>query len=171
MSAKKDAEVARQIAELAKMSVAEMQARFLEVWGEPTTNRNRTQLRRRIAWKIQEIAYGGLSQEALKRAEELADIRFLRMRVPRGFKMPDEGGGTTVTKPFTPSAPPAELLPGTVLTREYQGRTLVVMVLDKGFEFEGQRYRSLTAIAQAVTGSHWNGRKFFGLGPAKSRKP
>ena len=170
MSAQKDAEVTRRIAELAGMSVGELQARFIEVWGEPTTNRNRTQLRRRIAWKIQEIAYGGLSKKALRRAEELADLRYLRVRVPRGFKMPDASTGATVKHAITPAAPPAELLPGTVLTREYNGRRLVVMVLEKGFEFEGQRYRSLTAIAKVVTGSHWNGRHFFGLGPAKAQK-
>ena len=44
------------------------------------------------------------------------------------------------------------------------------MVLDDGFEFEGKRYRSLTAVAKAATGSHWNGRHFFGLAPAKSKK-
>ena len=170
MSAQKDAEVARRIAELGGMGVGELQARFLEVWGEPTTNRNRTQLRRRIAWKIQEVAYGGLSKKALRRAAELADLRFLRVRVPRGFKAPDAGGGATHVYPFTPAAlPPAELLPGTVLTRGYQGRRLVVMVLDRGFEFEGRRFRSLTAIATAVTGAHWNGRHFFGLRPAKPR--
>ena len=69
-----------------------------------------------------------------------------------------------------PAAPPTELLPGTVLTRDYQGRRLTVMVLEKGFEFEGRRYRSLTAVAKAATGSHWNGRHFFGLGPAKPKR-
>ena len=125
---------------------------------------------KRIAWRIQARAYGGLSKRALRRAAELADLRFLRVRVPRGFKAPDAGGGATHVYPFTPAAlPPAELLPGTVLTRGYQGRRLVVMVLDRGFEFEGRRFRSLTAIATAVTGAHWNGRHFFGLRPAKPR--
>lgn len=53
--------------------------------------------------------------------------------------------------------------PGQMLVREYKGRRLVVRVLDSGFEFNGQPYRSLTAIAKAVTGQHWNGRLFFGL--------
>ena len=54
-------------------------------------------------------------------------------------------------------------MPGTKLTREYKGRTIVVTVLNDGYEFEGERYKSLSAIAKAVTGTHWNGHLFFGL--------
>src|SRR5438034_806350 len=53
--------------------------------------------------------------------------------------------------------------PGTVLTRPYRGRTIAVTVLESGFEYEGRRFDSLTAVAKAVTGSHWNGLEFFGL--------
>jgi hypothetical protein len=53
--------------------------------------------------------------------------------------------------------------PGTVLTRPYKGRTLAITVLEDGFEFDGRKYTSLTAIAKVVTGSHWNGMHFFGL--------
>jgi hypothetical protein len=52
-------------------------------------------------------------------------------------------------------------MPGTLLTREYKGQTIQVMVLDNGFEYEGQVYRSLSRIAKLVTGSHWNGYGFF----------
>jgi len=54
-------------------------------------------------------------------------------------------------------------MPGSVLRRNYQGREILVRVLEGGFEFEGRRYRSLSAIAKAVTGAHWNGMLFFGL--------
>lgn len=54
-------------------------------------------------------------------------------------------------------------IPGTVLAREYRGRLIEVTVLPKGFELDGQVYRSLSAAAKAVTGSHWNGLLFFGL--------
>jgi len=69
-----------------------------------------------------------------------------------------------VTKPFAPKRPRAVLLPGTVLTRVYKDETLVVTVLPTGFEFRGTVYRSLTAIAHAVTGSQWSGRHLFNLG-------
>ena len=54
-------------------------------------------------------------------------------------------------------------MPGTVLRRDYKGRTILVTVLDRGFEFEGEFFRSLSAVAQHITGAHWNGRLFFGL--------
>ncbi|MBC7835953.1 MAG: DUF2924 domain-containing protein, partial [Phycisphaerales bacterium] len=60
---------------------------------------------------------------------------------------------------------PAE---GTILRREYKGRDIVVRVLEDGFEHDGETYRSLSAIAKAVTGAHWNGPLFFGL--SKGRK-
>lgn len=53
--------------------------------------------------------------------------------------------------------------PGSMLSRTYKGRDLIVTILESGFEFEGRRYRSLSAIAKAVTGAHWNGMLFFGL--------
>ncbi len=53
--------------------------------------------------------------------------------------------------------------PGSFLRREYRGRDILVRVLDRGFEYDGRRYRSLSAIAKAVTGAHWNGLLFFGL--------
>jgi len=167
-AAKKDAEVARQTEELNHMTVGQLQVRWAEVWNEPSRSRNKRYLQKRIAWRIQALAYGGLSERALRRAEELVDETLLRVRPPKGFMAAGEAG-TTVTTKISP-APPAALVPGTVITREYNGRRLVVMVLDDGFEFEGKRFRSLTAIAKAATGSHWNGRHFFGLGPAKSKK-
>jgi hypothetical protein len=54
-------------------------------------------------------------------------------------------------------------MPGAVLTREYRGQTIQVTVLPEGFEYDGEVYRSLTAVAKAITGSHWNGPLFFGL--------
>jgi hypothetical protein len=60
-------------------------------------------------------------------------------------------------------------LPGTLLAREFRGRDIVVKVLDKGFEYDGRRFKSLSAIAQEATGSKWNGFLFFGL--AESKEP
>jgi hypothetical protein len=162
--ARKDAEIARQIEELNHMTVGQLQQRWVEVWNEPCRSRNKRFLQKRIAWRIQALAYGGLTERALQRAKELADETLLRIRPPRGF-MANGAASRTVTATISP-APPA-LVPGTILTREYH-RRLVVMVLDDGFEFEGRRYGSLTAIAKAVTGSHWNGRHFFGLTSKKS---
>jgi hypothetical protein len=62
-------------------------------------------------------------------------------------------------------------LPGALLTRDYKGRRIVVRVLPKGFEYGGEVYRSLSAIAQKVTGSHWNGWLFFGIKPPAKQLP
>lgn len=58
-------------------------------------------------------------------------------------------------------------MPGTVLARQYKGRTITVTVLEDGFEYAGEVFRTLSAVAKAVTGSHWNGYHFFGLKGAK----
>jgi len=68
--------------------------------------------------------------------------------------------GVLATGPHTNNRLP---MPGAMLTRQYRGQTIQVMVLPNGFEYEGQIYRSLSAVAKAVTGSHWNGYGFFGL--------
>ena len=76
-----------------------------------------------------------------------------------------------MTEPFriSPSQDPRLPLPGTLLAREFQGRDIVVKVLDNGFEFDGRRYKSLSAIAQEVTGSKWNGFLFFGISDGAAR--
>jgi len=76
----------------------------------------------------------------------------------------------TVVRAFKPSDDRRLPMPGTVLTREYRGRTIAVTVLDEGFECEGKVYRSLSAVARAVTGTRWNGLLFFGLAGKGERK-
>ena len=99
---------------------------------------------------------------ALERARELADETLLKIRNPAPFGPPTAGGRTFRQRIHAPGDPriPA---PGTVITRDYKGRKLLVGVLDNGFEFEGSIYRSLSAVAKAATGAHWNGMLFFGL--------
>jgi hypothetical protein len=155
------AKIARQIAELDGLTVSQLQEKWEEVWQEPCRSRNKDNLRKRIAWRIQALAYGGLSQRALDRARELADEPLLRVRNTR--TPPSTPSGETVIHRFVPQTPCDQLMVGKVLTREYQGRKLVVTVQEKGFLFAGQIYRSLSAVAKAVTGAHWNGRAFFGL--------
>ena len=87
----------------------------------------------------------------------------------------DAGGGEQVSLRLAPEASPGPrtsptLTPGTMLQRRYKGRLVVVRVLADGFEHEGERYRSLTAVAQKVTGSHWSGNHFFGVGSDSAAK-
>jgi hypothetical protein len=152
--------VAKEVAQMQRLSVSDLRDKFAEVCGESTKGRNKQWLIKRIAWRIQANVYGGLSAEALQRAREIANFADLRLTAPRA--------GTSAAAGVRPVAAPLPAdkrlpMPGTILTREYKGRVLQVEVLHEGFAFEGERYKSLTAIAKKVTRSHWNGFQFFGL--------
>ena len=153
--------VAQQVEALRDLTVAELREKYAEVFGEHTRSSHRDFLRKRIAWRLQANEEGGLSSRVLRRAKELANDADLRLLAP---------AARTVVRPFRPSRDRRLPMPGTVLQREYRGQTVTVTVLATGFEYAGQVYRSLTAVAKAVTGSHWNGLAFFGL-TAKGAKP
>ena len=150
------------IAALGRMTVTQLREKYLEVFGEPSRSGNRDFLFKRVAWRMQSLAEGGLSERARRRAEELARDADIRTTAPRAAKAPSvEVKAAVSTHDRLPVA-------GTVLTRKYRGTTVEVKVLRDGFEHEGQRYRSLSAVAKAVTGTHWYGLAFFGL---KGGKP
>jgi hypothetical protein len=147
--------VSREHVELRRLSTQELRAKFAAVFGDGTLSGNRDWLIRRILWRLQELAEGGLSERALRRAEELAndaDLRLLPPRPPRQVARREES-----------AAVPGLPMAGTVLTRVYKGETLQVQVLADGFAFEGKTYRSLSAVAKAITRSHTSGKLFFGL--------
>ncbi|MFC1806319.1 DUF2924 domain-containing protein [Planctomycetota bacterium] len=152
--------VAGKVAQLSRLSAPELRRRYEELFGAPPGCRsNRQYLMRRIAWRLQEVAYGGLSEKAEAKLEELTaglDLLSTR-RQRRQTERARPGAGTRRTRDRRLP------MPGAVLSRDYQGRTLSVTVLGDGFEFDGRRYRSLSAIASEVTGTHWNGFAFFGL--------
>lgn len=162
-----ETDIAREVARLESMPMADLKERYAEVFGEPCRSGNRRHLVRRIAWRVQAIREGGLTERALKRAAALADDADLRVRPPKGL-IDHAPRGRTVVAPMTPRDPRLPS-PGTVVRRVYKGRTLLVTVLDDGFEFGGQRYRSLSAVAREVTGSAWNGMHFFGLTATASK--
>jgi hypothetical protein len=164
--------VGQMVSELRRMSVTELRRRYAEVFGEQTRSHHKDYLIRRIAWRVQANAEGGLPERARRRAMEIADDADLRMRAP-GPARPSAG----VPASHDPVAtcrlevPSDERLPmpGALLTREYKGRTISVRVLPNGFDYEGTVYRSLSAVAQVVTGAHWNGYLFFGIQAPKAR--
>lgn len=154
--------IAREVTLMEEMTVDQLRTKYAEVFGEPCRSRHKQWLIKRIAWRMQANVEGDLSERARKRAAELASDADLRMMPPREPKTTK--GAEQRTKTVAAKVRPATtLLPGTVLTREYKGRTVRVTVLAVGFECHGQRYKSLTAVAKAVTGKHWNGHHFFGL--------
>ena len=153
-------DVTTTVAALERLTVGELRQRYLEVFGEPTRSNNRRHLIKRIVWRMQAIEEGDLSERARHRARELANDADLRLRPPAGWPASDADADSYSMRFRPDDGLPA---PGTLLRREYKGRVILVRVLERGFEYEGRLYRSLTAIAQEVTGSHWNGRHFFGL--------
>jgi hypothetical protein len=147
-------DVQKQVEALHDMTVIELRQRYAEVFGEETGSRHKTFLVKRITWGLQARDEGGLSERARRRAQELVKDADVRLVAPRG---------RTEIRPFRPTQDRRLPMPGTVLTRDYKGQTVAVTVLDEGFEYGGEVYRSLTAVAKAVTGTHWNGYHFFGL--------
>ena len=155
--------VEQAVAALGRMTVAQLREKYLELFGEPTRSGNRDFLFKRLAWRVQSLAEGTLSDRARRRAEELAQDSDIRTTLPRPPKQADEPGKAVALSAPKVTAHDRLPLPGTVLTRKYRGRQVEAKVLPNGFEYEGNVYRSLSAVAKAVTGSHWNGHLFFGL--------
>jgi len=153
--------MAKELAELQRMGPVQLRAKHLEVFGQPTRTGNKAYLVKRIGWRLQMLAEGDLSQRAQRRAAELANDADIRMTVPKSPPPLLRASGTVVAGRLPGST--AVPMPGTVLARNYKGKTVQVTVLADGFDHEGTVYKSLSAVAQAVTGCHWNGHLFFGL--------
>jgi len=155
--------VTLEIASLQDKTVSQLVQRYEEVFKEECRSRNKQYLIRRIAWRLQANEEGGLSRAALKKAAELSEDAETRVTAPR--KHSNDGVKLVVPEPtafvdWDPRLPP----PGNIIERQYKGKMIRVIVLQDGFEYEGQRYKSLTAIAKEVSGSHCNGFLFFRLG-------
>jgi len=143
------ASVLAQLAALAEMPITALKARWRELNGTEPPPYNRRFLEHRLAYRIQELAYGGLKPETLKRLRELAD---------------QVDGGNPVRRLQRVNDHP---LAGTRLIRDWQGTEHCVAVTADGYEYQGRPYRSLSAIARAITGTRWNGLVFFGLKSAR----
>ena len=132
-----------QVAALPAMPTDKLKAMWRELTGTEPPPYNRTFLVKRLAYRLQELAFGGLSSQAERRLDDLAD----------------ELDGKKKPRPKDMTAPIA----GTKLIREWQGVQHEVTALAEGFEWQGRRYQSLSAVARAITGTRWNGPLFFGL--------
>lgn len=158
---------------LRRMKVPALRARHREVVGTPSRSCSRQFLVRRIAWELQAQRYGGFSDRALDRAREIAKDTPIRLRswkqtpLPETGLSPDRSATATVVAHGDDRLP----MPGTLLRKDYRGKTIVVKVLDTGFEYEREVFPSLTALAMHITGTKWNGFLFFGLTKPKADLP
>ena len=147
--------VLRQIAELQRLPISELMARWRVLMGTDPPSYNRPFLLKRLIYRIQELAYGGLPMHAYQEMD--------RVLSETGF---DELGAAILPSQAhrpPPARNPGHPIIGTRLVREWNGRQYEVLTTREGFEFEGRPYKSLTAITKAITGTHWNGPRFFGL--------
>jgi hypothetical protein len=148
----------RELAALERMTAAELRDKYVAVFGEPAASGNRAWLTRRVGWRLQALAEGDLSERARTRAAELARDADLRLSAPKEHP---ELASTAAPIPavLDPRLPGV----GTVLTRRYKGAEVRVKIAADGFEYAGDRYGSLSAVAKAVTGTHTKGFLFFRL--------
>lgn len=152
----------RQIAALEDMTVGDLREKYQEVFGETARTRNKQFLRKRISWRIQAMEEGDLSERARRRAEEIANDADLRVRAPKKVSI-QTNPEHTVTSGHGLVRDERLPLPGTVLKRKYKGQTVRALILEDGFEHNGEVFDSLSALASRVTGTRWNGFQFFGL--------
>ena len=141
--------------------MSELRARFATCYGHATTSRNKRHIVQRIVWASQRDAYGDISDAARDKAMAIADDRDVRERFPKKPSLVSQSEPNA--SHVVAYQPKVELLPGTVLHRNYQGTDIRLLVLEKGFEWDGRRFKSLSAAARAITGTRWNGKLFFGL--------
>jgi hypothetical protein len=161
----------KEIDELSRMPVSQPRQKYLDVFGEESQSNHKQFLFRRIAWRIQANAEGGLSERARRRALEIANDADLRIRAPKTKFGPDVvlDPKLSESRKGVPALDPRLPPPGTYLEREYKGRRVIVKILVNGFELDGQIYRSLSAVASEVAGTKWNGFLFFNLTCAEEK--
>lgn len=151
--------IEREVGKLQKLPVARLREKYAEAFGEPTRTGNKAWLVKRIAWRLQALAEGDLSERARRRAAELANDADLRLNPPKPKPAAEPADDSEPLRTNDPRLPP----PGSILTRPYKGGVVQVRVLAAGFEYDGQTFPSLSAVAKKVTGSHCNGFHFFRL--------
>ena len=133
------------LAALKTTPTPDLKAQWRELFASEPPPFNRRYLESRLAYRIQELAYGGLKPETIRRLEKLGE---------------DLDGGNPIKRRIRTDIKP---ITGTRLLREWQGVEQIVTVTADGFEWQGRPYQSLSAIARAITGTRWNGWVFFGL--------
>lgn len=148
MARRGEASVLSQIAELQRMTNKQLHEKWKELLGSEAAHLSRNYLIRRLAYRIQELAFGPVSKQARKRIASSLEEE------PRRNARSEK----------------TNLAVGTRLVRQWHGERYEVIVQEDGFLFDGKTYRSLSAVARAITGRHCGGRRFFGLQPGRRRE-
>lgn len=147
-----DPQVLARLAALKTMTVKELKAEWVKLMGSEAPNNSSQFMIQRLSYRIQELAFGGMSKPLVRTLDALAD----------------EYEGKKVRKSVI--ADPRNPIIGTRLVREWKGAEHTVTVMKDGFDWQGQRFKSLSAIAKTITGTSWNGYRFFGLRQAEGAR-
>jgi hypothetical protein len=139
-----------QIGHVQQLTLAGLRAEWRRLFRTQPPNLSRDLIIRAIAYRLQELTYGGLPKATMRKLSSLAN------------ELKAEGQISVDPGP--------QIKPGARLVREWRGRTHMVTVTDEGFQYAGRSYPSLTKIAYAITGAHWSGPRFFGLKSAAARR-
>ncbi len=154
-----------EIGDLPMMSAHQLQAVHRELFGAQHPIANCQHLRRKIAWHLQAAKGGGLPESVRQYAIAVARGTELRVRISENASRRQAGlpleqtATTTVIQTWDARLP----MPGSLIVKKYKTQTVVVKVLNEGFEYDGRRFASLSAVAGELTGTRWNGFAFFGL--------
>ena len=130
--------VRTELARLQTMELDELKNYWREVYGKEAPDCGKVFLRKQLSFRVQELQYGGISETAQAVLVEAGNLPKLK---------PNSGG----------------VLPGTRFERDWTGEIHVVIATATGFEYKNQNFRSLSGVAFAITGTQWNGKKFFGV--------
>jgi hypothetical protein len=147
--------VLRQLAMLKSMSLEQLREKWLDLYGAEPPKYKKQFLIKRLAYRIQELFYGGLSEQTkahLRRVALNDPVATVKRRIPEERKNNEA------------------LLPGTRLVRIWNYRRYEVVAQLEGFEYDGRMFKSLSAVARKITGTRWNGKVFFGLKKVYGKK-
>ena len=137
--------VLKQVADLPGLPITDLKKKWRQLFENEPPPYNKSFLVRRLAYRLQELAHGGLTSDMQKRLKDLAKCDG---NPPRNKKKHLQGD-----RPIT----------GTRLMREWKGVEHWITVLEEGFDYQGRKFGSLSAVARTITGTRWNGKIFFGL--------
>ena len=136
----------KQVADLQEMDASELKQRWRELFDSEPPAYGRSFMMKRLAYRIQELAYGGVPGEVQNQMDRIVHAGGYDGVAAKGYAKKSTGP-----------------IPGTLLIREWKGRRHEVVVMENGFEYGGRPFRSLSAVAAHITGTKWNGPAFFGL--------
>jgi hypothetical protein len=145
----------KQLAEIQDMAYPALKEKWRSLYGTEPPAYSREMFVRRLAYRVQELVYGGLAEETKAELERIAE---------------EDDRQRQAVKAGRPKPKGTHPLPGTRMIREWNGQRHEVTAVEGGYEYTGRRYKSLSAIATAITGAHWSGPQFFGLRTPKQSK-